>query len=154
MFTFQAEDEPESGIGISVWAGGEYQYPLEDRWQLRAGADISRRDYRSAEFDQMTVSGHVGPRWLIDRVTDASPLANVRQHWRSDEAEFRDLGIRVEVQHRLNRRMTASLNASFLSFATEHTHIDGDCKRFSIHLRVGAQVWRTQDFRAVAFGGD
>ena len=30
-FTFQAEDEAESGIGISVWAGGEYQYPLQDR---------------------------------------------------------------------------------------------------------------------------
>ena len=102
-FTFQAEDKPESGIGISVWAGGEYQYPLEDRWQLRAGADMSRRDYRSGEFDQMTVSGHVGPRWLIGRVTDASLLANVRQHWLSDEAEFRDLGIRVEVRHRLNR---------------------------------------------------
>ena len=59
-FTFQAQDEAESGIGISVWAGGEYQYPLEDRWRLRAGADISRREYRSDEFDQMTVSGYVG----------------------------------------------------------------------------------------------
>ena len=125
-FTFQAEDEPESGIGISVWAGGEYQYPLEDRWQLRAGADISRRDYRSGEFDQMTVSGHVGPRWLIDRVTDASLLASVRQHWLSDEAEFRDLGIRVEGRHRLNRRMTASLNASRHERRyDERTHLDG-----------------------------
>ena len=125
-FTFQAEDEPESGIGISVWAGGEYQYPLEDRWQLRAGGDISRRDYRSGEFDQMTVSGHVGPRWLIDRVTDASLLASVRQHWLSDEAEFRDLGIRVEGRHRLNRRMTVSLDASRHERRyDERTHLDG-----------------------------
>ena len=125
-FTFQAEDEAESGIGISVWAGGEYQYPLEDRWRLRAGADMSRREYRSGEFDQMTVSGHVGPRWLIGRVTEASLLANVRQHWLSDEAEFRDLGIRVEVRHRLNRRMTASLDASRHERRyDERTHLDG-----------------------------
>ena len=78
------------------------------------------------EFDQMTVSGHVGPRWLIDRVTDASLLANVRQNWLSDEAEFRDLGIRVEVRHRLNRRMTASLNASRHERRyDERTHLDG-----------------------------
>ena len=125
-FIFQAQDEAESGIGISVWAGGEYQYPLEDRWRLRAGADISRNEYRSGEFDQMTVSGHVGPRWLIGRATEASLLASVRQHWLSDEAEFRDLGIRVEVRHRLNRRMTASLNASrHQRRYDERTHLDG-----------------------------
>ena len=125
-FIFQAQDEAESGIGISVWAGGEYQYPLEDRWRLRAGADISRNEYRSGEFDQMTVSGHVGPRWLIGRATEASLLASVRQHWLSDEAEFRDLGIRVEGRHRLNRRMTASLNASRHERRyDERTHLDG-----------------------------
>ena len=74
----------------------------------------------------MTVSGHVGPRWLIGRVTEASLLANVRQHWLSDEAEFRDLGIRVEVRHRLNRRMTASLDASRHERRyDERTHLDG-----------------------------
>ena len=140
-FTFQAEDETESGIGISVWAGGEYQYPLEDRWQLRAGADMSRREYRSGKFDQMTVSGHVGPRWLIGRVTEASLLANVRQHWLSDEAEFRDLGIRVEGRHRLNRRMTASLNASRHERRyDERTHLDGAARRYLGGRRLGGDA--------------
>ena len=125
-FTLNEDNAPKSGIGLSVWAGGEYQYPLEDRWRLRAGADISRREYRSDEFDQMTVSGHVGPRWLIGRASEASLLASVRQHWLSDEAEFRDLGIRVEGRHRLNRRMTASLNASLHERRyDERTHLDG-----------------------------
>ena len=125
-FTLNEDNAPKSGVGISVWAGGEYQYPLEDRWRLRAGADISRREYRSGEFDQMTVSAHVGPRWLIGRASEASLLANVRQHWLSDEAEFRDLGIRVEGRHRLNRRMTASLNASRHERRyDERTHLDG-----------------------------
>ena len=125
-FTLNEDNAPKSGVGILVWAGGEYQYPLEDRWRLRAGADISRREYRSGEFDQMTVSGHVGPRWLIGRASEASLLASVRQHWLSDEAEFRDLGIRVEGRHRLNRRMTASLNASRHERRyDERTHLDG-----------------------------
>ena len=125
-FTYQAQDEAESGIGLSVWAGGEYQYPLEDRWRLRAGADISRREYRSDEFDQMTVSGHVGPRWLIGRASEASLLASVRQHLLSDDAAYRDLGIRVEGRHRLNRRTTANLNASRYERRYDaSTHLDG-----------------------------
>ena len=52
-FTYQG-DKPRSGIGIALWAGGEYQYPVNPRWRLRAGGDISRREYRGAEFDRMT----------------------------------------------------------------------------------------------------
>ena len=40
-----AGDHASSGIGLSAWAGGEYEYPLEERWRLRAGANISRREY-------------------------------------------------------------------------------------------------------------
>ena len=112
-FTLRSDDKPKSGIGIAVWAGGEYQYPLEERLRLRAGADISRREYPSDEFDQMLVSAHLGPRWLIGRATEASLLASVRQSWLSDEAEYRDLGLRMEVQRRLGMRTTASLNASW-----------------------------------------
>ena len=111
-FTFSAADEPQSGVGISVWASGEYQYPLEERWRLRAGGNFSRREYRSDEFDRMTVGAHVGPRWLIGRASEASLLASARQSWLADEVEFLDLGIRVEGRHRLNRRTTASLSAS------------------------------------------
>ncbi len=111
-FTYNAADKPRSGIGIAAWAAGEYQYPLSDRWRLRAGGDISRREYRSDEFDRMTVSGHVGPRWLIGRASEASLLASARQSWLSDEEDFRDVGLRIEGRHRLNRRTTAYLNAS------------------------------------------
>ena len=110
-FTYQGDDA-RSGIGIAAWAGGEYQYPLNPRWRLRVGGDISRREYRSDEFDRMTVSGHVGPRWLIGRASEASVLASARQSWLADEEDFRDVGIRIEGRHRLNRRTTAHLNAS------------------------------------------
>ena len=110
-FTYQG-DERRSGIGLSLWAGGEYQYPVSDRARLRAGGDISRREYRSDEFDRMTLSAHLGPRWLIGRLSEASALASARRSWLSDEEDWRDLGVRVEGRHRLGRRTTAHLNAS------------------------------------------
>ena len=111
-FTYNAEDKPRSGIGLALWAAGEYQHPLSPRWRVRAGGDVSRRAYRASEFDRMTVSAHLGPRWLIGRASEASLLASARKSWLANEEDFRDLGIRAEGRHRLNRRTTAFLNAS------------------------------------------
>ena len=125
-FRRNQEELTSSGIGISAWAGGEYQYPLEERWRLRAGADVSRREYRESEFDRMTVSAYLGPRWLIGRGSEASLLASARQSWLSDEKESRDLGIRIEARHRLSLRTTARLNASWYQRRYERrTHLDG-----------------------------
>ena len=112
-FTYNSDDRPTSGIGIALWAGGEYQYPLARRWRLRMGGDISRREYQSDEFDRMSVAAHFGPRWLISRNTEASLLASVRLSWLSDVPDNRDLGLRFEGRHRLNRRLSTSLNASW-----------------------------------------
>ena len=73
-FQRDADELTTSGVGISVWGGGEYQYPLGERLRLRAGGDVSRREYKGGEFDQMFVAGHVGPRWLVGRSTEASLL--------------------------------------------------------------------------------
>ena len=111
-FTYSG-DTPTSGIGLAVWAGGEYQYPLARSWRLRMGGDVSRREYQSDAFDRMFLAGYVGPRWLIGRSTEASLLASARLSWLSDEADYRDLGFRLSGQHRLNRRTTANFNASW-----------------------------------------
>ena len=45
-------EAPKSGIGISAWVGGEYQYPLAESWRLRAGGDLSRKRVPlESEFD-------------------------------------------------------------------------------------------------------
>ena len=56
----------------------------------------------------MTVAGHLGPRWLVTRSTEASLLASMRQQWQADEPDHRDLGLRAEVRQRLSRRTTAT----------------------------------------------
>ena len=124
-FTYRG-DKPQSGIGIAAWAGGEYQHPLNPRLRLRVGGDVSRREYRSSEFDRMFVGGHVGPRWLIGRASEASVLASVRQSWLADEEDFRDLGVRIEGRHRLDRRTTAHLNTARHERRYEgRKHLDG-----------------------------
>ena len=112
-----------SGIGISAWLGGEYQYPLGDpgtgsgasRWRLRTGGDISRKEYKTSEFDRMTVSGHVGPRWLIGRASEVSLLLSGLHEWAGsgiEEPSHYDIGFRVEAGHRLNRRTTVNARVS------------------------------------------
>ena len=125
-FRRDQQELTKSGIGLSAWAGGEYQHPLGERWRLRAGADISRREYPESEFDRMSVSVHLGPRWLVGRYTEASLLAQVRRHWLANEPDNYDLGPQVEVRHRLTRRMVGNARISSASRRyDERTHLDG-----------------------------
>ena len=120
-------DEQElttSGIGVSAWLGGEYQYPLSSQWRLRGGGDIARREYRESRFDQMTVSGHVGPRWLIGRGSEASLLLTGLHQWTGsglEEPSHYDVGVRVEGRHRLTPRttLTARLSRAERRYDTE-----------------------------------
>ena len=104
-----------SGIGVSAWLGGEYQYPLSREWRLRGGGDIQRREYRTSQFDQLTVSGHVGPRWLIGRGSEASLLLTGLHQWTGsglEEPSHYDVGVRVEGRHRLTPRTTLTARLS------------------------------------------
>ena len=102
-----------SGIGVSVWGGWEYQHPLNERLRLRTGADASRREYADSRFDQMFVSGHAGPHWLVGANTEASVLASAHRRWSSDVPDYDALGGRIEAGHRFTRRVTASVRASW-----------------------------------------
>ncbi|MCY4500254.1 MAG: surface lipoprotein assembly modifier [Alphaproteobacteria bacterium] len=150
-FTVQ-DNERKSGVGLAFWAGGEYQYPLDERWRLRSGADFSRREYRSSEFDRMFAAGHLGPRWLIGPASEASVLASVRQSWLSDKAEYRGLGLRAEGRRRLNRRITANLNAARHERRYEvSTHLDGPVTDISAGVGWAASTTMRVD-AAVGWG--
>ena len=112
-FRRDAEELTTSGIGVSVWTGGEYQYPLGDRLRLRLGGDLSRQDYGGSKFDQTFVSVHAGPRWLVDKDTDVSLVANARRRWTGTAPSYDDLGVRVEAGRRLTPRIRVSGRASW-----------------------------------------
>ena len=112
-FTRDADELTTSGFGLSVWTGGEYQYPLSERLRLRAGANVSRREYGGSRFDQMVVSGHAGPRWLLGRNTEASALASVQRRWSAGAPDHDAFGGRFEAGHRFTRRVTATARTSW-----------------------------------------
>ena len=112
-FRRDAEELTTSGIGVSVWTGGEYQYPLGDRLRLRLGGDLSRQDYGGSNFDQTSVSVHAGPRWLVDKDTEVSLVGNARRRWTGTSPSNDDLGVRVEAGHRLTPRIRVNGRASW-----------------------------------------
>ena len=125
-FRRDADELTTSGIGLSFWTGGEYQYPLSERLRLRAGANLSRREYSGNRFDQTFLSGHAGPRRLLGRGTEASALASVQRRWSGGAPDFDALGFRLEAGHRFTRRVTGHARASWheRSHRTQD-HLDG-----------------------------
>ena len=113
-FERDAQDLATSGIGLSVWTGGEYEHPLSPRWRLRAGADASRREYSGSRFDQTFVAAHAGPRRLLGRDTEASLLASAQRRWTATAPDHDALGGRLEAAHRFTRKVTASAEVSWL----------------------------------------
>ena len=112
-FQQDTEDPTTSGVGLSLWASGEYQHPLSERYRLRAGGDLSLQQYAGSQFDHTTVSGHVGPRWLVSRTSEGSLLASVRRNWRAGDTDYRELGLRSEFKKELDSRTMATLRVSW-----------------------------------------
>jgi len=127
----------QSGIGLSLWAGGEYQQPLAPNLRLRLGGDVSRREYEGSRFDSMRLGGHVGPRWLVDARTEASLLFTTHRDWTGNDQPYsRSLGLRLEAFRRLSPRLSGQLDASWR--ARRHdtaTRRDGPARDLSIGLR-------------------
>ena len=147
---FTLDDGGEkSGIGVSIWTGGEYQLPLAPSLRLRMGGNIFRSDYADSQFDRMTLRGHVGPRWLIDQRTEASLLLTARQEWRSDEPSSRGLGLRLEASRRLSPRLTGQLGMSWSEKRhDESAHLDGPVKDLSAGLSWAMTPTLQTDIRA------
>ena len=112
-FERDAQELSTSGVGLSAWLSGEYQYPWGERRRLRAGADVSRRDYGGSRFDQTFVSVHGGPRWLVGANAEVSALASVQRRWTAGDQLYDALGARLEAARRVSRRITTSAWASF-----------------------------------------
>ena len=112
---FQREGDfgARSGLGVSVWGGGEYQHPLSQKLRLRVGADAAQREYSGSDFDQLFVATHVGPRWLVGPITELSLLATAQRQWLGGEPYVDETGVRLELDRRLTARLWARGTASY-----------------------------------------
>lgn len=132
-FRRDEDDLETSGIGLSIWTGGDYQFPISQRLQLQLGTDLAREEYPGNRFDQTFVSVDVGPRWLMNPKTIVSFAADVRQRWLSTTPYYLDLGARTQVQHRVNRRISLTGRASWYDrdYRTQRA-LNGDVMDFSL----------------------
>ena len=95
-FRRDAASKAQSGLGVSVWGGGEYEYPLHPRLKLRAGAELARREYRGRKFDRTYAGLYLGPRWLVGADTEVSLLAEAQRQWIGGKPNSDALGLRVD----------------------------------------------------------
>ena len=127
-----AETE-KSGIGLSIWTGGEYRFPLGNRLRLRMGSDAAREEYPGKRLDQTFLSGHIGPHWFLDANTSVSLLGDARQRWLETSPHYLDLGVRSELRRRLTQRVLLSGHLSWYDreYRT-HEYLDGSIFDFAL----------------------
>ena len=121
---FQREGDfgAQSGLGFSVWGGGEYQQPISERLRLRVGADAVQREYSGRDFDQSYVAAHAGPRWLAGPLTEISLLATAHRQWLGGLPFVDETGVRLELDRRLTQGIWARGTAAYRE--SEHRHRD------------------------------
>ena len=108
-FERQGDIGVRSGLGLSVWGGGEYQRPLalDRRLRLRAGADASVREYPGSNFDQTVLAAYTGPRLLLGPITDVSLLGTAHRQWLGGFPYIDEVGTRLELDRQLLARLWA-----------------------------------------------
>lgn len=73
-FELGEDTRRKSGIGVAIDASAEFAPQVSDNVRLRIGTAIQRRQYRDADFNDMVVAVHAGPRLEL-RGWDLSLLA-------------------------------------------------------------------------------
>ena len=121
-FTLEGDVGAESGFGLSVWGGGEYQQPLSERLRLRVGSDVAVREYPGGDFDQHFLAAHVGPRWLASPITEISLLGTVQRQWLGSIPYTDEFGARLELDRRLGPTVWARGTAAY----RERDHLSRD----------------------------
>ena len=145
-FTRQGDFGARSGLGVSVWGGGEYQQPLSPRLRLRVGADAAQREYGGSDFDQTFLSAYTGPRWLAGPITEISLLATAQRQWLGGRPYVDETGVRLE----LDRRLTPRIWARGTAAVRERDHrvrddLDGPLTDFTLTFAwTAAPVLRVQ----------
>ena len=113
-FQRQGDFGARSGLGVSVWGGGEYQHPLSQRLRLRVGADAVQREYSGSDFDQLFVAARTpGRAGWPGPITEISLLATAQRQWLGGEPYADETGVRLELDRRLTPRLWARGTAAY-----------------------------------------
>ena len=135
-FTREGDIGARSGLGLSVWGGGEFQHPdpRNERLRLRIGADLAVREYPGGDFDQTFLAAHAGPRWLASPITELSLLGTAQRQWLGGSRYADEIGVRLELDRRLTSRLWGRGTASVRKRDHLHAFLDGPVTGFTLDL--------------------
>ena len=136
-FRLSNDAQKESGVGVFVSAGGEYRYPLANRWRIVTGANINRAEYRGHNFDGANIGAFTGAQYLLSPSADIAVYADWRRffdgenHYSLDEP-----GFRLAAARRIGKRLHLRTNAAWRKqMHRDNAAADGFNSDFSIGAR-------------------
>jgi len=102
-FTLDQPAEAKSGVGLSLWGGGEYRLPvIPNKLSLRFGASGSVTDYPGGDFDSVSMGVFAGPHYQFDNRTDGSVVGFLTQRWSGGRETNWDAGIRLSLARQVS----------------------------------------------------
>ena len=107
-FTLSKDARRRSGVGLAVDGSGEWS-PYVRSARLRMGAQAHTLWYRAGAFDDVTLGGYVGPRFLSAR-WDVSPVLSGFRRWYGNRLYNEALGASLQASFYTGRRV--ALNAA------------------------------------------
>lgn len=112
MFTITPDSQAQSGVGLLISGGGNYQLPFVPNWSWRFGVDAQRSEYRKSNFDSMSLSLRGGLRYIPDAPWEMSAqLVGGRVWARTPQYDY--YGGELSVERRLSQRLQVFASAAW-----------------------------------------
>jgi hypothetical protein len=119
-FSLGQDARRTSGIGLFASGGVEYRPRLNQQVRLLTSVQGQRTEYKGSQFDDMIVSGSVGPE-----VTEGRTIWSVTgtgfRRWYGNSGYNTGVGAQLDLTTRLTGRFGIELNV-----LAEHVHYDQD----------------------------
>jgi outer membrane protein len=117
-FQLSAQTRKQSGVGVTASGGGEWSPHLGGDVWLRAGGEVGTSDYPQGLFDDTTVSGYAGLRFITGR-WDVSPLATYFRRWYGGVSYDQGAGASLQATYFVTQRvaLNGSVSAQYVDYA-------------------------------------
>jgi hypothetical protein len=118
-FQLSQQTRRQSGVGVSISAGGEWSPRLSERFWARVGGAINSTDYSQGLFDDTTVSTYAGLRFISGR-WEISPLGTYFRRWYGGQFYNQGAGASLQTTYYATSRiaLNGSVSAQYVDYAS------------------------------------
>ena len=101
-FSLGEDARRNSGVGLFASGGVEYRPKLSDTTRLLTNLQVQRTEYKGSQFDDMIVSGNLGPEMTYGRVVLGVSSVGFRR-WYGNRGYNSGVGAQFNINARLTR---------------------------------------------------